>query len=187
MHSDSRTAKPFAPAPRKLLRALVHVAVWSAAMLVNDGLAQQTFTADLSLEVEPRVKISGLDNMILEPYTVTTNVPAIWYNWEPFCIYSNSSSQFELTTTGSGPGGAYEITNGANSLSYRAFFYTPTEGVTRMFSGVTQTVSDAHRTSADCAGTNTTWFAPSFNKTEVDAADAGTVYTGTISFTVAPI
>lgn len=159
----------------------------AASLVTYNVSAQQVISGQVTLDVAPIVKISALDDMILEPYTVTTVVPAIWYNWEQFCVYSNSSGQFELTTSGSGPNGEYEITNGTNSMSYRAYFYTPTEGVTQMFSGATQTVSNAHRTRADCGGNTTTWFAPAFAKSDVDAADAGTVYSGTIYFTVAPI
>ena len=157
--------------------------------LTQPSSAQTTISGQIDLTVSEMVQISGLNDMLLEPYTVTTTVPAIWYNWEPFCVYANSASgQFELTTTGSGPAGAYQIENGnGDTMSYRAYFYTPSEGVTEMFTGVTQTVSDAHQTRADCGGATTTWFAPSFQKTDVDSAQAGTVYNGTVFFTVAPI
>ena len=96
---------------KKSLTIITILCLIAYASLAN---SQQSVIHDISVNLDPMVRISALDDVILDPYNATVIVPALWYNWEPFCVYSNTGNQFEFTVTGSGPGGVFEVTSGSD-------------------------------------------------------------------------
>lgn len=149
-----------------------------------------TITTDLSVTIGNIVRISGLDDIILDPYNANVSVPTIWYNWEPFCIYSNSGTQFEFTARGDGgsfgAADSFQVSSGTYDIPMRVYFFSATDGVTRVFPNGTQNFNEAS-SSIDCNGGTSSWIAAAFLRTDLDAAPPYGIYTGSIIMTVAPI
>lgn len=156
----------------------------------SNSQAAETITGDLTVNIGNIIQVSALDDISVSPFSANTTVPALWYLWEPFCIYSNSGTQFEYTVTGdggsAGPLNSFRVSNGSYDISYRSFFFSATNGVVETFSNVTQNFTDTSNVPG-CNGATTSWFAPAFLRTDLEAAPPFGIYIGRFFITVAPI
>lgn len=172
-----------------LLGRILLIGLLSTLPLSNSHAAE-TVTGDLNVVIGNIIQVSDLDDISVSPFTANTVVPALWYIWEPFCIYSNSGTQFEYTVTGDGgsfgTANSFQVSNGSYDISYRSFFFSSTDGVVETFSNATQNFNGTGNVPG-CNGQTTSWFAPAFLRTDLEAAPPFGIYIGRFFITVAPI
>lgn len=158
--------------------------------IFNNSHAAETATGDLTVTIGNVIQVSALDDINVSPFTAITVVPALWFLWEPFCIYSNSGNQFEYTVTGDGgsfgPANSFRVSNGSFDITYRSFFFSVTNGVVETLPNTTQIFTGTSN-AIDCNGTTTSWFAPAFLRTDLEAAPPFGIYIGRFFITVSPI
>ena len=156
----------------------------------NHSHAAETVTGDLTVTIGNIIQVSALDDINVSPFTAVTVVPALWFLWEPFCIYSNSGNQFEYTVRGDGgsfgPTDSFRVSNGSFDITYRSFFFSITNGVVETPPNVTQVFTGTSN-AIDCNGATTSWFAPAFLRTDLEAAPPFGIYIGRFFITVSPI
>lgn len=77
--------------------------------------ANSTGSVDISATVPGRVQISGLSDVAFG--TVDPTIPAS--SAQNLCVWSNTSGRgYTITAAGSGPGSAFALSDGTNSLPY---------------------------------------------------------------------
>jgi|GEM_PF-6322057 len=174
---------------QNLLKRIVFITLISTLNFGNSHAAA-TVSGNLNVTIGNIIQVSNLDDIAISPFTASTVVPALWYIWEPFCIYSNSSTQFEYTVTGDGgtfgAANSFRVSNGSHDISYRSFFYSAADGVVETFPNATQNFTGTN-TVPGCNGTTTSWFAPAFLRTDLEAAPPFGIYIGRFFITVSPI
>lgn len=174
----------------KIIKSLQFCVIGSLLLLASCASNASTLSSNLSVTVGNIVRISAIDDIILSPYDANLSVPTLWYNWEPFCIYSNSSTQFQFTARGDGgtfgAPDSFQVSSGTYDIPMRVYFFSATDGVTRVFPNATQTFNEASN-SINCNGGTSSWVAAAFLRSDLDQAPPFGIYIGRIFMTVAPL
>lgn len=115
---DSKRRRRMPVTATGLLVSLALGAFWiQPASAASQGSLGATSTGSISitLSVQPRVKISGLRDAAL---TVSDRSMAV-ADVQTVCVWSNTAGNaYSVTAAGSGPGGAFELSDGNRTVSY---------------------------------------------------------------------
>ena len=174
--------------------ALKHAALGGAiaalsagAFAANDGALGFTSQGDvdINLVINDEVRISGMTdiNLNFSGTDVTGNTSV--------CIYRNTAATYEITATGSGTAGAFELSNGTDTVDYTVAYddFTSATPVVPLTTGNTVTRDGADQTDDTCTGLLSTGPTGDISVT-VNASDAAALpaatYSGTLFLMVAP-
>lgn len=148
-----------------------------AGFAATDGTLGSTSTGTITItaNIDQLVRISRLDDLDMGSLS-PTNLSAT----ENFCVYSNSSPNYQITATGSGTGGAFAVSDGSLELPYLL-----TINGNSAASGSPLSGAGANQFSTVCGATDNATLTVLFNSTEIAAANTGT-YNGVLTLTVAP-
>ena len=172
---------------RKLVRGallgLASAALSVTALAATDGAVgfNSTGTVDITLTVNDEVRISNLTDINLGVFSGADAVGS-----SSACVYRNGTGAYQILATGDGAGGAFSLTDGANTVAYSIDFDDGT-GAIPMTSGIPvigRTGADPASSTCATTGNNATVAA---TVAAVDAATlpAGT-YAGTLTLVVSP-
>jgi hypothetical protein len=135
-----------------------------------------------------KVRISALSDL---SFGIITNFAADSVRSESLCLYAKSPplDQYQITASGSGPGGSFELSSGSDNLSYEVQW----SAIAGQSAGVPLVANQpltAQQNSAsvdDCSkgAATTASLVVLVRSAAVSAASSGT-YTGTLTLLVAP-
>lgn len=163
------------------------VAASGSALAATQGTlgATSTGTADITMSVEDRVQVTGLDDMLLGTYGGSGDL----FSEMSFCVYRNGTGLYDLTVSSNNQSGSNEFraSDGLNFVVYTVLFdedNTAADG-DPIASGVQELDLVGHATSTSCAGSENASVRVTFGEAALQAAPAGS-YTDTLTFLVEP-
>ncbi len=158
----------------------------STAFAATQGSQGATSTGDLTITavVTHQVQISDLDDMTVD-YAGWDGIADL-KTTESVCVWSNANGgHYNITATGSGGSGAFEITGGAGTLPYTVD-WTGGGAATTLTTGTVAAGMTGANHGVDCtAGGNTATLDVTLAAVNLSTAAAGT-YAGTLTLLVAP-
>lgn len=168
-----------------LTAALLH----GTASAATQGSLGTTSTGSISIgaTVPNRVQLTGLTDVTFtnqDPGTAAANAQNV-------CVWSNTSTRgYNVTATGSGASSAFTIANGAVNVPYTVEWAGSSgqSAGTALSSGSALTGLTSTATSATCASgsTSSASLIVRIPTTSLQAMQAATSYTGTLTLVVAP-
>ena len=160
------------------------------ALAASDGELAATSSAnsEISVTIPPLIQISGVSDLELGTWTdVNTNLE----KGAEVCIYTNlSSAGYQVTASGDGTGGAFEMTDSGSGATIPFSLEwndeaTPT-GATALTAGSALSGQNgANTTSQNCGGGTNAYIKASIGAPELIEAESGD-YQGTVSILVEP-
>ena len=139
-------------------------------------------TLDITLTINNLVQISALDDIALGAYTGVANMTGV----DDLCVYSNNGG-YDITATGDGAGGAFELTGGSANIPYTVAWAT-TAGATTgtsLTAGVVLANQGGTFTTPDCGGADNATVIVTVDDVDLASAPADS-YTGVLTLLVAP-
>jgi hypothetical protein len=102
------------------------------------------------------------------------------------CVYKSADgSDYRVTATGSGSGGAYQITSGSNHISYTVAWARKNNAFTTLSSGAASNFDGANQSNTDCSGVMTATLRIQFPEANLQAAVPGN-YSGDLTILIEP-
>lgn len=146
----------------------------AGAFPASDGTLGADSTAEItiSLNIEERVQVSGLDDIALGTYAGTGDLEGA----SSFCVYRNGSGLFDLTVTSTNAdGGAFRATDGTDFIAYtvRVDDSIDASRGRRAASGSTVTGLSGSGSSTNCGGAEQAALAVTFSEAALQAAPSG--------------
>ncbi|WP_196138741.1 hypothetical protein [Aliikangiella sp. G2MR2-5] len=161
----------------------------TSVMAATQGSLGTTSEGDLliSLSVGDLIQINNLNDIALGTFNGGT---ADLNGSDSFCIYRNGGTGYNVTMSGSGTGGAFELAGGGNTLNYSVSFENLDAGsaAVAMTAGSTLNgVTGANNTDNTCGSAAADNAQVNVNVANADlAAVPPGSYTGTLTILVAP-
>lgn len=170
----------------KIIIATTTLLVSSMSLAATDGSLGTTSAGDfgISTVIEDVVQISNLNDVDLGNFSGSGDLA----NSDAFCLYRNGGGTLNITASGSGSGGAFSLSDGANDIPFSVEFTDETSTAAALSAGTAlNAVPNTNVSSLDCSGIGGDNNSIEIRISEADAiaASAGT-YTGTLFLTVAP-
>ncbi len=158
----------------------------NSAFAANQGSQGATSTGDLTItaDVTYQVQINDLDDMTVD-YAGWDGIADLTTT-ESVCVWSNANGgHYNITATGSGGSGAFEITGGSGTLPY-SVDWTGGGAATALTTGTLAAGMTGANHGVDClTGGNTATLDVTIAAANMSGAVAGS-YTGTLTLLVAP-
>jgi hypothetical protein len=146
------------------------------------GPRRDTATLTLNVVVPTVVHLSGLDSLGLGIWDGSS----VMNGSDTLCVFINSGVQYAVTASGSGAGGAFEVSDGSNSIGFSSS-WNDGSGAALLVPGVPLgSRGNTNTTSADCAGgsANNATFAVSVPVTNLQSVAGPGTFSGTVTLTV---
>jgi spore coat protein U-like protein len=163
------------------------VAASGTALAATDGTLGATSegTAEVTMTVEDRVLITGLEDMALGTYSGSGAL----FGETAFCVYRNGTGLYDLTVSSDNQGASNEFraTDGFNFVTYTVLFDEDATAVDGdpIASGVEEEDLAGHATSTSCGGSENASVRVTFGEAALQSAPAGN-YADTLTFLVEP-
>jgi hypothetical protein len=166
------------------IAALASTLTAGEALAANQGSLGNPSQGDLTitLDIDPLVQISRIDDIPLGTYTGGADMTGD----DDLCVYSNNGG-YDITATGSGGGGAFELSGGGTTIPYAVEWATSAaagSGAT-LTSGSTLAGQGGTFSTPDCGGADNAQVIVTVSSTDLGAAPTGN-YSGVLTLTVAP-
>lgn len=135
----------------------------------------------LSTSSPAPVRISNMNDFNMPAWSGAGNLVLA----DPICIYNSASVNYQVTVTGSGPGGAYRVTSGALFVNFAVAFAGSNGTFANMTTGVARARNNANTTSTTCGGGTNAQMRVTFTNANLSAAEAAS-YTGLLTVLLQP-
>jgi len=137
---------------------------------------------EITLTIEPLVQISALNDIALGTYAGGGNMSGA----DDLCVYSNTGG-YEITATGNGAGGAFELIGTAVNLPYTVQWATSAGAGSgnAMTAGAPLGGQGGTFTTPDCGASDNAQVIVAVDSTDLASAPTGN-YTGVLTLLVAP-
>ena len=150
----------------------------------NQGTLGATSQGDLTitLNIDPLVQISRIDDIPLGAYTGGGDMTGA----DNLCVYTNNGG-YDITASGSGTGGAFELAQGLNTIPYTVEWATSAGAGsgTGLTSGTPLAGLGGTFSTPDCGATDNAQVIVTVSNTDLGAAPTGP-YSGVLTLMVAP-
>lgn len=145
--------------------------------------AASTGTVTITASIVPRANISGVTDIALtdqDPMRSASQTRGI-------CIWSNTRSQtYTVTASGSGPGGNFLLSNGAQEVPY-AIRWNAGGANTSLSDGVRSMTTISAATQQTCnSGSRSASLTVEIEPADLQTMEHGLAYVGTLTLIVAP-
>jgi len=173
----------FSKAAKGLVAGGLAVMIATNGFAANDGLVGATSEGDLdiTLTILDEVRISGLEDIVLGTF-----IGDDLSDTSPACVFRSGTGNYEITASGDGSSGSFELTDGTNDVVY-SVTYDDGTGPVGLTSGdplTGQTGGDPGSDTCDNTGDNGT-IEVTVLSTAMETLPAG-AYAGVLTLTVAP-
>lgn len=102
------------------------------------------------------------------------------------CVYKSADgSDYRVTATGSGSGGAYQITSGSDHVTYNVAWAKKNNAFTSLSTGSASNFDGANQSNTDCSGAMTATLRIQFPEANLQAAVPGN-YSGDLTILIEP-
>jgi hypothetical protein len=102
------------------------------------------------------------------------------------CVYKSADgTDYRVTATGSGSGGAYQVTSGSDDVSYGVAWAKKNNAFTALSNGVASNFDGANQLDTNCSGVMTATLRIQFPETNLQAAVPGN-YSGNLTILIEP-
>ena len=163
------------------------LAAGTGAFAANDGsLGETSSEGDLTvtLNIEDRIQVTGLDDITVGPFTGSGNLAGE----TDFCVYRNGTGLYDLTATSANEdSGAFRAINGSDLIPYEVRFDTDGDASngTSLASSSAETGITGHASSLNCGNANNASLNVRFLEADLLGALTGS-YVDTLTVTVEP-
>lgn len=156
------------------------------AMAASQGSLGATSSGSISitLSVQPRVRISGLSDAAL---TVSDRSKAAAHV-QTVCVWSNTAGNaYSITAAGSGPRGAFELSDGNSTVSYDVLWSSRVAEIPVVLSSGLPSPSNAGAKDYECKSQSEAGrLEIRVEPTALQIAESGASYVGSLSLLVSP-
>ncbi len=155
----------------------------TTATAATDGTLglTSTGTTDISIIKGDTAQITGLQDMVMTPWTAGSPAPV---DSSPACVYTSTGNYQVTMTSANGAGGAYRLADGANFVNYGVQWNDGAAGFAGTTNGNTL-VGRSGSTIVGCGGTTPATVQVNISIGNITAAPVGN-YSDTLTVLIAP-
>lgn len=176
----------FARRPSRRLAALAAIGllVPSTGGAATDGAfgLTSTGTADISIIRGETAQASGLEDIVLAPWTEGDTAPR---GTATACVYTSTGSYQISASSSNGAGGNFRLTSGTAFINYRVRWNDGTSGLTLLSNGTPTGGFVGDSSSLNCGGANPATIQVNITNAAISAAPTGT-YSDTLTIMITP-
>jgi len=143
--------------------------------------AQICHRINVLAEARADVRISNMDNLGLGSWDGSGDVN----DEDNVCVFNDSGPGYLITASGSGGGGAYELSNGSEAIQYEVRFKGSSGSFTSIGANSSHSFSAADETDSSCGGGTNASIRVTVQESELLKAHKGS-YSGSLNVQVDP-